>query len=178
MPTPWKISSGLTEATQRYHQVAKPHLSPYGVMAIYPRASVCCLGPLGHRSELSLRCYMGGECHRPGLSSGPSELPIPPRSVLSLTNLNVERLPTIDCCLIILESITELVIGQAVGLIWLSLPETKSSTQSSPNRGICLPLGIWIHLSSRGCLKILFLSYWPGHGISISFLCWLFRCES
>ena len=69
-------------------------------------------------------------------ASGPSELPVPPRSILSLTNLNVERLSTIDCCLIILEWVTELMIGQAAGLIRLSLPETKSNTQTCPNRNI------------------------------------------
>lgn len=101
-----------------------------------------CLGPLSHPSVLSLRSWprmwmpWAGNAHSFSCLTACRGAPSHTDPFCLWGIRMLERLPTVDCCLITFEPIAKVTSGQAAGPIRPSLSETISNPWTFPNRNI------------------------------------------
>lgn len=133
------------------HQGAHPHLPPCGAVVVH-HASICLFGPLSHRSELSLRCWCRRWMPWAGNSHSFSHLTTfwaarsHPDPFCLWWIWMVERLSTVDRCLIIFEQITELMSGQAPGPLRPSFAVWNyQQPWTSPNRNFSIFLSRYLN---------------------------------
>lgn len=123
-----------------------------------------CWGLLSHRSTLSLRSWprmwmpWAGNAHSFSCLTAFRATPSHPDPFCLWRIRMLERLPTVDCCLIVFERIAKMTSGQATGPIRPSLSETISNPGTFPNRDIFQKGGIeYMHVvrtALKQCLRV------------------------
>lgn len=151
-PAAWQISSGLTEGCPRRSSRCPALPAPCGAVAMHQTS-------ISQRSMLSLRCWRrrwmpwAGNSHSFNCLTAFRAAHSHP-DPFCLWWIRMERLSTVDCCLIIFEQIAKMTSGQVAGPIRPLLSETISSSWTFLRR-------YWIDACSQDCLKIVSLGYWP-----------------